>query len=189
MSPKVIAVALPEYSLAQEPDYLALGAKVDREILRHFGDGRYIYRAIGRDDHPQLSLDELVALILKLGTDRYDPDRQGVCHEEFAAYDYDLQADSFEIRDGQLVLDDSYRYPTLFGDTIHAFYALTLYDRGYRVRIDLLTLYDADQLMLASKTDPTAPGVAPRLEQYLYRFKDRQNKQAALLGVVVILRE
>ncbi len=186
---RVITVALPEYTLETEPDYLRLGRRVDREIARSFPDGRYLSRAIGKDDHPQLSLDELVAMILRLGTDRYDPERKGVCHEEFAAYDCDLQAGDFEIRNAEIVLDDRYEYPTLFGDNIHDFYARAPFDRGYRVRIDLLTLYDPDHLELAPKTDPDAPGVSPHLEQYLYRCRDRERKPEALVGVVKVLRE
>jgi hypothetical protein len=189
MPARVITINLPEYTLEAEPDYLALGSVVDRRIVESFGDGRYLCRALGKDDHPGLSLDELVAVIVERGTDRYDPDRKGVCHEEFQAYDHDLQAAPFEIRDSHVLLDETYQYPTLFGDAVHDFYEKTLYDRGYRVRVDILTLYDADQLELAPKSDPAAPGVAPRLEQYLYRFRDRDRKPEALVGVVKVLRE
>ncbi len=186
MPPRIITVSLPEYTLDSEPDYAALGPRVDAAIARHLPDGEYVYRALGQDDHPQFSLDELVALILRLGTDRYDPARRGVAHEEFAPYDYDLQAGSFTLRAGRLRDPDA--DSSLFGDTMRNFYVKTLYDRGYRVRVDLLTIYHADHLERAPKRDPEAPGVAPHLESYLYRFKDRSRRAAALAAVVKVLR-
>lgn len=186
MAVKVIAVSVPEYTIDRKPDYLKIGKKVDEAIGSSFCDRKYIYRAIGKDDHPELTLDELVATILEIGTDKYDPERQGVSHESFSAYDYDIQAGSFEIKDSKITIDESDKYPTLFGDTICDFYESTPYDRGYPVRIDILVLYDPRKLELAPKIDPQAPG--HRLEKYLYKFKDRENKKDALLGVVKILR-
>jgi len=185
---KVITVELPEYTIEQEPDYLEIGKKVDHAIEHNFPDGKYVSRAIGKNDHPDLSLDELVSIIIESGTDKYDPEKKGVCHEEFSVYDHDLQAGSFEIKNSKIILDKSYRYPTLFGDTIYNFYEKTLHDRGYAVRIDLLILYDADKLDRANKVDHQAQGVGEGLEQYLYKFKDRKNKKDALLGIVKILR-
>ena len=46
---------------------------------RSFPDGKYILRAIGSDDHSGLSIDELAEIVLKTGTDKYDPNRKGVC--------------------------------------------------------------------------------------------------------------
>jgi len=99
---------------------------------------------------------------------------------------YDIQAGSFEIKDSKIIIDESDKYPTLFGDTICDFFESTPYDRGYPVRIGILILYDARKLELAPKIDPRAP--SHRLEKYLYKFKDRENKPDALLGVVRILR-
>jgi hypothetical protein len=185
---KVIAVAVPEYSVDKKPDYLKIGEKVDAEIERNFGDQKYIYRAIGIYDHPKLTLDELVSIILKTGTDKYDPSRKGVYHEQFSVYDYDIQAGSFEIRDGNIVIEASDTYPTLFGDTIYDFYENAPQDRGYPVRIDILVFYDIDKLELAKLKNPVSKEVDPRLAKYLYRFKDRGKKKDALLGIVKILR-
>jgi hypothetical protein len=185
---KVVAVSVPEYNVNRKPDYIAIGKKVDRVIESNFTDRKYVYRAIGKDDHPQLTLDELVSIIIKSGTDRYDPERKGVCHEQFSVYDYDLHAGSFEIKNSLIVIEETDTYPTLFGDTAYDFYENAPLDRGYPVRIDLLVLYDPGKLELAKKIDPQAPTVLHPLEKYLHRFKDRKNKVDALLGIVKILR-
>lgn len=187
MSTKIIEVHVPEYNLATKPDYLKIGKKVDAEIEKNMHDGKYICRAVGKDDHPNLSLSEFVEIILKLGTDRYDPDRKEVCHDEFCMYDHDFQAGSFTIQNGKIVFasDD---YPSMFGDTVKKFYENVLLDRGYRVRIDLLLLYNADKLIRAKKIDSKAESVRSHLENCLYKFKDPKHKQNALVGIVKILR-
>ncbi len=83
MKTKVIEVRLPEYHLKKKPDYVKLGKEVDEVIEKSFPDGKYILRALGSDDHPNLSLNELAEIILKTETDRYDSNRKGLCHDEF----------------------------------------------------------------------------------------------------------
>ena len=185
---KIVTVSVPEYTVNKKPDYMAIGKKVDRVIESSFPDGKYIYRAIGKDDHPELILDELVSTIQKLGTDKYDPKRKGVCHEQFSVYDYDIQAGSFEIRDSRIVIAATDTYPTLFGDTAYDFYEHAPLDRGFPVRIDLLVLYDPGKLESAKMINSKTSAVVPWLEKYLYKFKDRKNKRDALLGIVKILR-
>jgi hypothetical protein len=188
MPVKVISVSVPEYTVAVKPDYLKIGKKVDEAIAQHFSNGKYVYRALGLDDHPCKTLDELVSIILASGSDKYDPNRKSVCHEQFCVYDYDIQAGSFEIRDSSIVIEPTDRFPTLFGDTIYDFYEHTPLDRGYPVRIDLLVLYDLDKMELSKLTVSGSPRVSPQLEKYLYKFKNRSDKKGALLGIIKILR-
>jgi hypothetical protein len=188
MPVKVISVSVPEYTVAEKPDYLKVGRKVDREIVRYYPSGKYVYRTIGLDDHPGKTLDELVSIILASGTDKYDPARKSVCHEQFCVYDYDIQAGSFEIKDSKIIIEPTDRFPTLFGDMVYDFYEHAPLDRGYPVRIDLMVLYNPDRLVLAGLFNSRSPRVSPELEKYLYRFKDRKNKKEALLGIVKILR-
>jgi len=188
MTAKVIEVHLPEYNIKKKPDYVKLGKKVDKVIEKSFPDGKYILRALSSDDHPNLSLNKLADIILKTGTDRYDPNRKGVCHDEFSGYDYDIQAGTITIKNGKLAIPKNYKYPTEFGDVIWHFYEHTPLDRGYAVRIDLLLIYDPKQLTKARKFYPKAQSVRRGLNNYLYRFKHPENKKDALLGIIKILR-
>jgi hypothetical protein len=188
MPVKVIAVSVPEYNVGSRPDYLKIGRKVDAEIVKYFKDGKYIYRAVGINDHHGGILEQMVQTILETGTDRYDPNPKSVCHEQFCVYDYDIHAGSFEIKESKIVIAPTDKIPSLFGDTIYDFYENAPLDRGYPVRIDLLLLYDPDKMELAGLKKPDSPRVSPDLEKYLYRFKDRKNQQKALLGIVKILR-
>jgi hypothetical protein len=188
MTAKIVEVRVPEYFVGQEPDYLAVGNKVDRVIEANFPDGKYILRAIGLDDHPGLTLEELVRVIRSTGTDKHDPDRRAVGHDEFSGYDYDLQAGPVEIRGSRLVLTARERFPTVFGGVVWHFYHGAPEDRGHAVRIDLLMLYDPSALRKARKFHPNAKGVRRGLNQFLFKFKDPKGKREALLGLVKVLR-
>jgi len=187
MTTKVIEVHLPEYHIKKKPDYDKLGKKVDKVIEKSFPNGKYILRALGSDDHPNLSLNKLADIVLKTGTDRYDPNRKGVCHDEFSGYDYNIQAGTFEIKNNKLIVEGN-NYPTIFGDIIYHFYEHTPLDRGYAIRIDLLLIYNPKQLTKARKFHPKARSVRKGLNNYLYKFKHPENKKDALLGIIKILK-
>ena len=191
MVAKVVQVVAKEYTVDREPDYHAIGVKVDRAIEANFPDGSYVVRAISSDDHPGITLGELARVIQETGTDKYDPGRTGVAHEQFTDYDYDIQAGPLMIRNSRLVLDeiDNARGgQSWFGGTAWHFYNGAPLDRGHPVRLDLLIFYDPRKVVRARKFDPGAKGVRPGLAQHLYRFNDRQDKPGALLGLVEILR-
>ncbi len=103
-------------------------------------------------------------------------------------YGHDIQAGSFDIKNHKIVLDSSYEYSSMFGDTVKKFYENVLLDRGYKVRIDLLIIYDASKLVKAKKIDSKAERARPELEECLYQFKDPEHKPEALVGIVKILR-
>lgn len=177
---KIVSVAIPEYTIEVQPDYEAIGSRIDEAIAENF-EGTFLLRALSITDHPQYTLDQLTDIILKTGTDKYDPNRKGVDHEVFEPYRPDLQAGRITIEHGKIVGES-------FGADIKRFYENTLLDRGYRLRIDLLVLYDPAQMIRADKVDDSKPSIQPHLEEYLWRFKDPDHKREALVGMVKILR-
>lgn len=178
--PKIVTISLPEYTIDTQPDYVAIGSKIDKALEENF-EGVFLERVLSITDHPRYTLDQLADIIINTGTDKYDPNRKGVEHESFEPYNADLQAGSIEIRNDKLT--EPYG-----ASLIKLFYENVLLDRGYRLRIDLILLYDPKQMTKAEKIDPTKPGVESHLEQYLWKFKNPEQKQKALLGVIKILR-
>jgi hypothetical protein len=179
MNPKIIAISIPEYKIDSQPDYQSVGQQIDSALGQNF-EGTFLLRALSIADHPQYSLDQLVDVIATTGTDKYDPARKGVAHEEFEPYKPDLQAGDIVIKDGKLVGES-------FSEDVRRFYENTLLDLGYRLRIDLIVLYDPEQLVRAEKVDIEKPSVDPNLEQYLWRFKYPDNKPTAVKGILKIL--
>lgn len=176
---KIITLSLPDYIISTQPDYQALGNKIDKILGENFNDKDVAIRALSLADHPQLTLDEFVDIIMKTGTDKYDPKRKGVDHEKFQPYHPDFQAGFCTI--GKNHYGEGANF-------IQKFYESVLLDRGYRLRIDLLVIYDLHQLIQADKVDKDKPSVHPRLEPYLFRFQDPESKPRALLGIIKILR-
>lgn len=176
---KIISIPLSEYNIDTEPDYQTIGTKIDEALEENFTGKEIAIRALSLTDHPQLTLDELVQIIFEKGTDKYDPNRKGVEHESFEPYRLDFQA-------GTCVVGKNH-----FGegaDIIKKFYENVLLDRGYRLRIDLLLVYDLRQLVQAEKIDTDKPNVRSHLESLLFRFKDSKNKPKALLGIIKLLK-
>ncbi len=127
---KIITISLPEYTIDAQPNYNAIGSCFDKALEENF-EGSFLLRALSMIDHPYYSLDELVDIILMTGTDKYDPNRKGVSHEEFEPYKPDLQAGTVVIQNGRIITEP-------FSINIKRFYENVLLDRGYRLRIDLL---------------------------------------------------
>ena len=100
--PKIVNVSVPEYTVESQPDYGVVGAKIDKTITENF-EGTFLVRELSIADHPQYTLDELVKIILETGTDKWDPNRKGVAHEEFEPYKPDLQAGELTIKDGKII--------------------------------------------------------------------------------------
>src|SRR3989344_5327479 len=178
--PKIIEISIPEYTIDSQPNYIEIGAKIDKAFTENF-EGRFLVRELSITDHPQYTLDELADIILKTGTDKYDPNRKGVAHDEFEPYKPDIQAGEVVIKDRKIVGES-------FSEDVRRFYENTLLDRGYRLRIDLIVLYDPKQLVKAEKIDHTKPSTQPHLEQYLWRFKDQDKKPMAVAGIIKILK-
>ena len=182
MAIPVYTLDLPEYSIERKPDYAGLGPCMDRFIVQRFVGRRIGLRAVFLDDHPDLSRAQLVEKILEVGTDRYDPRRRGMHHDVYAPVGVELHVVTFAVTDGLEALeDDDYKAaPSPMGEFMMDFFESALGEpgRGYSMRMDVLLVFDLDRLVALPPEEPCG-----------YAFKDPDNKTAALLGVVNVLRQ
>jgi hypothetical protein len=194
----VYTIALPEYTVEQQPDWLPIGRKLDRLIEEHFAGKRLAIRGIDLVDHPGWSLDDLVATIQQIGTDRYNPDREAVHGDFGTGIPIDLHAGphvvterlrSLRPKDQEAVGHPDY---TAMGEVVGLFYEGALADRGYSIRLDILMIYDLDQLEPApiqwTPKGPVLGLLPPPEESSEFTFKNPDQKQQALLGMIKILR-
>jgi hypothetical protein len=194
----VYTIALPEYTIEQERDWLPIGRRLDQLIETHFQGRRIAIRGIGLVDHPGRFLDDLVSTILTLGTDRYDPNREAVHGNFGTGVPIDLHAGPHTVSEGLRSLrgkdQASVGQPdySAMSELVCLFYEGALADRGYSIRLDVILIYDLDQLEpcpIRWTAEGPAPGPAPRPEECCeFTFKYPDQKQKALLGVIKILR-
>jgi hypothetical protein len=184
---KIVEIRVPEYDIEKKPNYLKIGKKVDGLIEKNFKDGKYVVRAVGIQDHPDITLKELINIIRRKGTDKYDENRVGVFEDEFSGYEHDFQAGFFEIKNSKIVVGIHNDLPSLFGDIIYHFYEHAPIDRGYPIRVDILIIYDFNKLE-KGKFLCKGKKMRKELEECLWKFADNKNKTDALVAVVKILR-
>ena len=129
--------------------------------------------ALGAREHPDKTVDELVEIIERDGTDRYDPARKGDRYENIQ----DKHIDLFGFR----------RKVTprmqLFKDVVYGFYHSALGVYGRPIRIDILAVYDAAQLK----------AVVHQYEGRAYKkrdgfvFRNPAHKRKASMGIMKVL--
>lgn len=169
----VVEVSLPQYRVDIEPDDKAVGKIVDDEIKKHFMGRSVLVRGIASSEHPGKTQEDLIEGIKQTGTDRYDPAREGDRYGNIEGKHIDLFAISAR------VTPDC----EIFHVLVWGFYHSAIAVHGYPVRIDIVTIYDADKMervlhQYEGRDDIKDDGFA---------FREPQNKAAAVLGIVKIL--
>lgn len=170
----VITVPLPEYQVRTEPDHRAISRPVDAAIRANFAGLKIVARGVSAVDHPDLSVDELIKIILSTGTDRYDPDRIGDRYANIGNKHIDL----FGFR---RTVTPTMR---LFDQLSWGFYHGSIEIHGRPTRLDIVSIYDANQLravlhQYAGREERKRDG---------FRFVDPEHKAEAVLGVIKLGR-
>ncbi len=168
----VHVVSIPEYRLDSKPDYQVVGRKIHEVLFSHCPEAGIAIRCLSAADHPNQTIDALIETIQRLGTDKYDPNREGVLHDFYKGRGIDLFALAYDQAKGAEIM----------AETIENFYEGALQDRGYRVKLDVVLVYDLSQLEFV----PVDYGNGD-MGRDAFRFKDPANKAKALLGIIKIV--
>lgn len=168
-------IHLPEYQVTTKPDYKALGRIVDDKLKKYFMGQMVGLRALGSQEHPGKSIDELVEIIKRDGTDRYDPERSGDRYDNTENKHIDL----FLLR--RKISDRS----KIFWQLAWSFYESPLKLRGQPVRADILVVYDLTRLK-AVRTTHTHEGY-PVVKRDGFVFKEPNKKNEAVFGIIKIV--
>lgn len=168
----ISTVFLPDYKVSEEPDHKAIGKLVDAEIKKYFLGQTIVVRGLSSTEHQAKTIDELVAIIQREGTDRYDPHRKGDRYENIDGKHMDLFAFRRKVTSRM----------QLFKDVSWGFYHGGITIHGKPIRIDILTIYDASKLKRVTHQYEGRPGT----KRDGFVFKDPNNKPAALLGIMIL---
>ncbi len=190
----IFSIKIPEYNLDQHPNFSVIGKKLDNTIKENFSGKWLAVRGISLRDHPDKTLAWLVEKIQELGTDRYDPKRKGVHASLDKEFSIDLHAIPMMYKNEIICphySGERCKTGSAIGELLSDCYEGALVDRGYAMRIDVITLYDLDKLKPAqlawTAEGPTHTDnyISPK-ETSTFQFKDPSNKHGALLGIITI---
>lgn len=174
MKPLQINISTPGHSPNTPPDHERIGSILDNVIKEHFMGKKVVVRYIGSQDHPGMDLDELVKVIVDTGSDKYDKTRIGVGYDDFRQKG--VKIDFY----GELI-DGVTENTSIMSQMIYEMYHSAIGDRGYGVHVDIVLIYDAEQL------DMITDLYESQVSSDGFVFKNPELKRAALIGVVKIL--
>lgn len=172
---KLIELAIPAHKPGKAPDHEVVGEELDQVLKQYFLGRKVVIRCIGSQDHSKFTLDELTGIVMKTGTDRYDPNRTGVGYDGFSRKG--VQVD-FYGEEATVTKDVK-----VMGHLLWEMHHSAIGDRGYGVHVDLVLIYDYGQLDMVMNLyshHPTSDG---------FVFKKPDYRQGALLGIIKIKGE
>lgn len=169
----VVTVSLPGYKVDKEPDHKALGKIVDDEIKKHFLGQSILVRGVASSEHRGKTVDEVIDIIQRTGTDRYDSSKVGDRYENVERRHIDLFAFPHEVT----------KKSKIFADVVWGFYHSAIGIHGRPMRIDILTIYDASQL---EEVAHRYKGRAD-IKRDGFVFKNPDNKKLDLKAIFKIL--
>lgn len=170
---KIIEINIPEYAVDKEPDYRSIGKLLDNILKQHFLEKSVLVRGIASSEHSGKSLEELIEIINLKGTDRYDPNQAGDRYDNMENKHIDLFAFPANVTQSADICHQ----------IIYGFYYSSISVHGRPMRIDVVTIYDANQMTQVihkyeGRNDTKDDG---------FVFKYPKDKQSALIGIIKIL--
>lgn len=156
-----------------KPDFSEIGAKIDVCLAKHFLGKKVAIRVLSSQDH-KISINELIKIIKKLGHDRYNLARKGDRYDNLENKHIDFFALNFKVKSNG-------KY---FKEFIEPFYYWPIADRRFPIRIDIAIIYDLSKLKVV---EHRYKGRENEIKKDGFVFKDQDNKQDALLGIIKIL--
>jgi hypothetical protein len=172
MSLSVYKISIPKYKINQIPDWNLIGGKIDKLIKKHFIGQRLAIRCVGSGEHKGKTVDQLIKIIKKTGTDRYDPKRKGQRYKNIGSKRIDFFALDRTVTPKAKIMRQFiwsfWHYPKLW--------------KTRPEKIDLVILYDRKNLKVVRYTEN-----GKRYKSDGFAFKDRIHKNLALNGLVKII--
>jgi hypothetical protein len=170
---KLLSINLPQYTVEHEPDIDGISKAIDDLIKREFMGEKVVVRGVASSAHPDKTVTDLIGIIRETGTDRYDPHRVGDRYENIDNKHIDLFGVPADVSN-----DSEIAQVIVWG-----FYHSAKAVHGQPIRIDILTVYDADQLeqvhhQYEGRDDIKDDG---------FTFKYPENRTKALLGIIRIV--
>ena len=169
----VYNVKIPEYNVKSKPDWVLIGAKIDKIIKQYYMGEQVVIRCLSSKVHNGKTIGNLIKIIKKLGTDRYNPKRKGERYENIENKKIDFFALDFRIKKDSAIMENF----------IEPFYTWPIKFGGSPIRINIAIIYDLSKLkrvhhQYEGRNDIKKDG---------FVFKNPENKIESLKGIIKIL--
>lgn len=168
----VYKIKLPEYTEEKKPDYNSIGRKIDTIIKKHFLNRKVAIRCISSKEHNGKSTEEIIKILKKTGTDRYDRKIKGDRYDNQENKRIDFFALDFKVTEKSKMLNSF----------IKSFYEWPQNIDSKPIMVDLIMLYDRAQLRMVPHTYD-----GKRKKRDGFVFKNPKDKISALKGIIRIL--
>ena len=159
------------YQVKTEPDYKKIGGVLDSVFKKHFLGQKVVIRCISSTEHKGKSVSDLIGIIKKLGTDRYDSNQKGDRYENIHNKTIDFFGLEFKVGKNSRIMEKFlkpfYEWPKELGRD--------------SIRLDVVLVYDREQLKMALHTYD-----GKRVKRDGFVFKNPDNKKASLKGIIRI---
>lgn len=170
---KILKIVIPEYTIHNEPDIELIGRKLDALLSSNFTGKDVLLRGVASSEHKSKPISELVETIRTTGTDRYNPSIAGDRYDNVDGKHIDIFA--FDTK-----VDSRTR---IFDQMIYGFYHSALGIHGRPMRIDIVTVYDAQKMervlhRYEGRDDIKEDG---------FIFRQPHNRPDAILGIIQVL--
>ena len=166
----VYRVSIPEYHVRAPPDHHAVGKRIDAVLRRHFLGKKVAIRCLSSSEH-RMTRKRLIGIIRRLGTDRYDPGREGDRYGNVEGKRIDIFCLERTITPKARIM---WQFVWSFSELAKRF--------GSRpIRIDIVIVYDRRRLTRVRHTYSDG-----RRKSDGFVFKGPGKKRDAILGIVEI---
>jgi hypothetical protein len=171
-------IKIPVYSIFArgyhtriKPDFEKIGGEMDSVFKKRFLGQKVVIRCISSVDHKGKSVNDLIKIIKKIGTDRYDIKRKGDRYENIHNKKIDFFGLEFKIIKNSKIMEKF----------LEPFYAWPKAQGKKPSRLDLALVYERKEVKMVSHTYD-----GNRIKRDGFVFKNPGNKIASLKGIVRI---
>ena len=169
---KIIHIDIPEYNNNPNIDLKKIASKIDNALTNNFLDKKILLRTVSSSSH-DINTAELINLIVKTGTDRYDPTIKGDRYDNKEKKRIDLFGRICTVKPGTLMSRSLLEGFHIYGAEFH---------KKPSARMDIWIIYDRQKL----KSVRFTPKGSNQIKGDGYVFKEHTNMPQTLLGLIVI---
>ena len=166
-------VDIPQIYEENKPDFSKIGKKIDACLKRHFLGKKVAIRALGSEEHPKKSVDEVIKIIKRIGHDRYDPKRKGDRYKNIEKKHIDFFALDFKVKKNE----------EYFKHFLEPMYYWPIADRGKPIKADIAIIYEFSKLKVVEHQYKGREG---EIKRDGFVFKNPDKKKDAILGIIKI---